>query len=415
MLNVPNKTESRGLAPTLVLALGTFAVGTDAFVVAGFLPDLAASLEVTEGAAGQSVTVFAVAYALSSPVLATVAARVPRRALLVTALVVLGLANLGSALAPSFPVLVVSRVLAAAGAAAYTPGAGAVAAVLVRPELRARALAVVVGGLTVATALGVPLGDLAGERLGWRYALGAVAVACLAVAAGVYAIMPVLPGAPRVPLRARLEVLRRPAVTAILPLTVLGMAGSYTVYAYSVPALRAVGVEGTAGMLFLYGLGAVLGNLAAGYATDRWGAHRVLPVAYLVMAVSLGLLAWMAAAGPADGTAVGPAVGAAAGVAAEPAVGTVALVGVLVLAWGASSWCQTPPQQHRLIAAAPGEAPLVVSLNSSAIYAGIGAGTLLGGLTLPSGAALTYATGAALAAAALLFALATRSAGGAPE
>ncbi|YCK37114.1 MFS transporter [Actinomadura sp. ATCC 39365] len=403
MLNVPNKTESRGLAPTLVLALGTFAVGTDAFVVAGFLPDLAASLQVTEAAAGQSVTVFAVAYAVSSPVLATVAARVPRRALLVTALVVLGLANLGSALAPSFPALVVSRVLAAAGAAAYTPGAGAVAAVLVRPELRARALAVVVGGLTVATALGVPLGDLAGERLGWRYALGAVAVACLAVAAGVYAIMPVLPGAPRVPLRTRLDVLRRPAVRAILPLTVLGMAGSYTVYAYSVPALRAVGVEGTAGMLFLYGLGAVLGNLAAGYATDRWGAHRVLPVAYLVMAVSLGLLAWTAAAGPADGTADGP-VG-----------GTAVLVGVLVLAWGASSWCQTPPQQHRLIAAAPVEAPLVVSLNSSAIYAGIGAGTLLGGLTLPSGAALTYATGAALAAVALLFALATRSAGGTSE
>ncbi|MGW2160486.1 MFS transporter [Nonomuraea sp. NPDC001699] len=390
MSNVPNETESRGLAPTLVLALGTFAVGTDAFVVAGFLPDLAASLGVTEGAAGQSVTVFAAAYAVLSPVLATVAARVPRRVLLVAALVVLGLANLGSALAPSFPVLVVTRVLAAAGAAAYTPGAGAVAAALVRPELRARALAVVVGGLTVATALGVPLGGLAGERLGWRYALGAVAVACLAVAAGVRAVMPVLPGAPPVPLRARLDVLRRPAVTAILPLTVLGMAASYTVYAYSAPALRAVGVEGTAGLLFLYGLGAVLGNLAAGYATDRWGAHRVLPAAYLVMAVSLGLLGWMAAPGALSGMPSG------------------VLVGVLVLAWGASSWCQTPPQQHRLIAAAPREAPLVVSLNSSAIYAGIGAGTLLGGLTLPSGAALTYGTGAALAAVALAYALATR-------
>ncbi|MFI9594691.1 MFS transporter [Nonomuraea sp. NPDC052265] len=397
MLNVPNKTESQGLAPMLVLALGTFAVGTDAFVVAGFLPDMAASLEVTEGAAGQSVTVFAAAYAVLSPVLATVAARVPRRALLVAALVVLGLANLGSALAPSFPVLVVTRVLAAAGAAAYTPGAGAVAATLVRPELRARALAVVVGGLTVATALGVPLGDLAGELLGWRYALGAVAVACLAVAAGVYAVMPVLPGAPPVPLRTRLNVLRRPAVTAILPLTVLGMAASYTVYAYSVPALRAVGVDGTAGMLFLYGLGAVLGNLAAGYATDRWGAHRVLPAAYLVMAVSLGLLGWTAAAGAAALPGMLPGV----------------LVGVLVLGWGASSWCQTPPQQHRLISAAPGEAPLVVSLNSSAIYAGIGAGTLLGGLTLPSGAAFTYGTGAVLAAVALVFALATRRTGGA--
>ncbi|MEV4397858.1 MFS transporter [Nonomuraea sp. NPDC049607] len=400
MSNVPNETEPRGLAPTLVLALGTFAVGTDAFVVAGFLPDLAASLGVTEGAAGQSVTVFAAAYAVLSPVLATVAARVPRRVLLVAALVVLGLANLGSALAPSFPVLVVTRVLAAAGAAAYTPGAGAVAAALVRPELRARALAVVVGGLTVATALGVPLGDLAGERLGWRYALGAVAVACLAVAAGVRAVMPVLPGAPPVPLRARLDVLRRPAVTAILPLTVLGMAASYTVYAYSAPALRAVGVEGTAGLLFLYGLGAVLGNLAAGYATDRWGAHRVLPAAYLVMAVSLGLLGWMAAPGAAapSGALSSTPSGMPSGV----------LVGVLVLAWGASSWCQTPPQQHRLIAAAPLEAPLVVSLNSSAIYAGIGAGTLLGGLTLPSGAALTYGTGAALAAVALAYALATR-------
>ncbi|NUP02394.1 MAG: MFS transporter [Nonomuraea sp.] len=387
MLDVPNKVGSRGLAPTLVLALGTFAVGTDAFVVAGFLPDLAASLHVTEGTAGQSVTVFAVAYAVLSPVLATVTARVPRRALLVTALVVLGLANLGSALAPSFPVLLVGRVVAAAGAAAYTPGAGAVAAALVRPELRGRALAVVVGGLTVATALGVPLGDLAGDRLGWRYALGIVAVACLAVAAGVAAIMPTLPGGPRVGLRTRLNVLRRPAVLTILPLTVLGMAASYTVYAYSVPALRAVGVRESAGMLFLYGLGAVLGNLAAGYATDRWGARRVLPAAYLVMSVSLGALAWMAAAGAPS------------------------LVGLLVLGWGASSWCQTPPQQHRLIAAAPGESPLVVSLNSSAIYAGIGAGTLLGGLTLPAGAALTFGVGAALAVVALAFALLTRSAG----
>lgn len=383
MSDVPN----RGLGSATVLALGTFAVGTDAFVVAGFLPDMAASLQVGEGAAGQSVTVFAAAYAVLSPVLATVTARVPRRALLVAALVVLGLANLGSALAPSFPVMVVSRVVAAAGAAAYTPGAGAVAAALVRPELRARALAVVVGGLTVATALGVPLGDLAGDRLGWRYALGIVAVACLAVAAGVRAIMPALPGGPRVGLRTRLNVLRRPAVLAILPLTVLGMGASYTVYAYSVPALRAVGVGETAGMLFLYGLGAVAGNLAAGYATDRWGARRVLPFAYLVMCVSLGLLAWTAATG-----------------APSP-------VGLLVLGWGASSWCQTPPQQHRLIAAAPRESPLVVSLNSSAIYAGIGAGTLLGGLTLPSGAALTYGTGAALAAVALAYALLTRSAG----
>ncbi|NUR91732.1 MAG: MFS transporter, partial [Nonomuraea sp.] len=87
------------------LALGTFAVGTDAFVVAGFLPAMAADLGVSPAAAGQSVTVFAVAYAAGSPILATLTARLPRRTLLVAALAVLGLANLGSALAPSLAVL----------------------------------------------------------------------------------------------------------------------------------------------------------------------------------------------------------------------------------------------------------------------------------------------------------------------
>ena len=101
----PGKPEAenpprRGRSSTIVLAAGTFAVGTDAFVVTGFLPEMARTLDVSPQAAGQSVTVFAVAYAVLSPVLATLTARVPRRVLLVCALVVLGLANIGSALAP---------------------------------------------------------------------------------------------------------------------------------------------------------------------------------------------------------------------------------------------------------------------------------------------------------------------------
>ncbi|MGW0856598.1 MFS transporter [Streptomyces sp. NPDC002690] len=372
-----------GLSSTLVLALGTFAVGTDAFVVAGFLPSMAEDLHVSTAAAGQSITVFAAAYAVLSPVLATATARLPRRALLVGALITLGLANLCSALAPNLAVLIISRVVAAAGAAAYTPSAGAVSAALVRPEFRARALAVVIGGLTVATALGVPLGNLASHWLGWRTALGIVAGLCVLIAAGVRLIMPALPGNVRVPLRTRLAVLRRPAVLAVLPLTVFGMGASYTAYAYSVPVLRAVRVPDSTDlwMLFLYGLGAVLGNLASGYATDRWGSVRVLTVGYIGMVLALGLLTWVAASH----------------------VSLVLLVGVLVLLWGASSWCQTPAQQHRLIEVAPQEAPLVVSLNSSSIYLGIGLGTVLGGIALPHGATTVYGLGAVLAVVALLF------------
>ncbi|MDT0317074.1 MFS transporter [Streptomyces millisiae] len=380
-------TGPNGLSRTLILALGTFAVGTDAFVLAGFLPDLAAELDVPTATAGWAVTAFAAAYALGSPLLATATARVPRRALLVTALIVLGVANLASAVATTFWLLLATRVLAAVGAAAFTPNAGAVASALVRPEARARALAVVVGGLTIATALGVPLSDVLGEWLGWRSALAAVAALCLLAAAGVAAWVPSVPAGPRIPLAARLSVLRNRTVAATLPLTTLGMAAAYVVYAYAVPAFEALGIapSSTAWVLALYGVGAVGGSLSSGYVTDRWGATRLLTVGYLVMAAALAIM------------------GALAATHAQVA----SLAGPLAAAWGAASWCQTPAQQHRLIEAAPQEAGLVVALNASCIYLGIGAGTLLGGIAIGRGAGTMYFLGAALAAASVVYLRAT--------
>ncbi|WP_243740963.1 MFS transporter [Streptomyces sp. 8K308] len=234
-------------------------MGTDAFVLAGFLPDLAAELDVSTATAGTAVTAFAAAYALGSPLLATATARVARRALLVTALIVLGVANLASAVAATFWLLLATRILPAVGAAALTPNAGAVASAMVRPEARARALAVVVGGLTIATALGVPLSDVLGQWLGWRSALAAVAALRLLAAAGVAAWVPFVPAGPRIPLATRLSVLRNRTVAATLPLTVLGMGAAHVVYAYAVPAFEALGVgaSSTAWVLALYGVGAV--------------------------------------------------------------------------------------------------------------------------------------------------------------
>ncbi|MFI6456971.1 MFS transporter [Streptosporangium amethystogenes] len=360
-----------------LLAMGTFAVGTDAFVVAGFLPQLADELGVSVEAAGQSVTVFAVAYAALSPVLATVTARVPRRRLLVLALCVLAVANLGSALAPTFAVLMASRVVAAVGAAAFTPNAGAVASTLVDPARRARALAVVVSGLTIATAIGVPLGGLASHAMGWRTALALVAALCVVVAAGSGMLLPMVPGGPPVRLRERLAVLRNRAAQVVLPVTVLGMAAAYTAYAYAGPAFGSVGVpsEHLAWMLFLYGLGAILGAQGSGHLTDRVGAVRTLTVGYAVMTATLLTL----------------------GVLAMSGVELTVVVAVLAVAWGASSWCQTPPQQHRLIGAAPEHAPLVIALNSSAIYAGIGIGTLIGAVVGASEPSWLFFSGAILA------------------
>src|SRR5690606_42091809 len=123
-----------GMGAIAILALGTFAVGTDAFIVAAFLPMMASDLAVTPAVAGHSVTAFALAYAILAPLIATATAPAPRRALLVLALLLLGAANLGSALATSMPSLIATRIVSAAAASAYTSNPGTVAAVLARPD-----------------------------------------------------------------------------------------------------------------------------------------------------------------------------------------------------------------------------------------------------------------------------------------
>ncbi|WP_198951305.1 MFS transporter [Pigmentiphaga sp. NML080357] len=381
--SIPAQAPARGLGSIAILALGTFAVGTDAFIVSGFLPSIAHALQSSNSLAGLSVTVFATTYALLAPVLATLTAPWPRNRVLVWALAILAAANLASALAPDIWILLASRALAAMGAAAYTPTATAAAGSLVRPELRGRAFSMVTGGLTVATALGVPLGNLVSQWLGWRAALGMVAALSALAGAGVFLIMPPMPGQPRAPLRARLAVLRRPAVAWVLPLTLIGMTACYIVYAYSVPALQALGVadERMGLMLLCYGIGAVLGNLLAGYGADRWGPARMSVAAYVVMAATFGLMSWLAAAGGGPGF----------------------VVGLLVLAWGFSSWGQTPPQQLRLTNAAPQEAPLVMALNASCIYFGIGLGTALGAALLVHGMVVGFGISALAAAGALGF------------
>ena len=377
-----------GLSSTFVLALGTFAVGTDAFIVSAFLPAMAESIQVSIAMAGLSVISFTLAYAIFSPIIAALTSAVPRRQLLITATLILAIANVGSALAPALWILIATRIVAAAAAATYTPSAGAVAAALVRPELKARALAVVIGGLTSATALGVPLGRIASTSMSWRMSLLFVAVIAVAAAIGIMISMPAMAGNPPVSLTRRLSVLRRPGVMTILPLTVLGMAACYAPQAFTVQVLRAVSIPDNAVPLMLacYGIGAVVGNFASGAATDRWNAKAVLWCAYLVMLATLASLTWLSrVAGP------------------EWPV----IVALLMFTWGASSWAQGPAQQARLIAVAPTEAPLVIALNASAIYFGFAIGSTIGSLAIDVGVTALLGTAAALSVLALAYAIIT--------
>ncbi len=347
---------------TSVLAFGAFGVGTSGYVVAGLLPALTGELHVTATAAAQLVTAFAVAYALGSPLFAALTGRWERRTLLVASLVVTAAGNLFAALAPGYGSLLVARVVTAVGAAVFTPAASAVAAELTTPERRGRAVALVFGGLTVALIFGVPLGSLISQHLGYRPAFAFVAAFSLASALAVRLALPEVAPPPPVSLAERFAAGRDPRVIAMLATTVLGCLAAFMVYTLVTPLLKATaGVGGTTitVLLFCYGVGGAVGNFVGGRATDRWGARLPLLIVLVGFAAVMAVL-------PVTARTVG---GAA----------------ITLFVWGFFNWAFSPPVQHRLIELAPGHAGLVLSLNASAIYLGVGLSGVAGGLVLGSG------------------------------
>ena len=345
--------RSRAVAP---LGIGAFAIGTDLFVVAGVLPDLAADLGVTVGTAGLTVTVFALAYATGAPVLGALLAARPMRQVLIGSLVLFALCNVVSALAPSIAVLLVARVRGALAASVYIPAAGSAAVASAPASRRGRALGVVLAGSAVATVLGAPLGVLLASHLSWRAAFGLVAVLAAATVLGLLQHSGVGSDPPtRSTLSGRLRPMRSPAVVGTLAVTFLVMAGSNSVYTY-LAVLLGTGPVGLGMLIAAFGLAGIVGTWWGGTAADRHGSG---PVALLAVAVLV------------TGFAMLPLV-------ATTAAGTL----TIVVGWGMAAWGFVSAQQHRMIGVGSGPAPLLLALNSSAIHLGFAAGALLGGLVV---------------------------------
>lgn len=349
------------------LALGTFAIGTDGFVVAGVLPALARDMHARVGQAGLIVTAFALVYGLTAPVLTAVLSRTGRRTVLVGGMAVLSAANLGAAMAPSERWLLAARVVAAIGAAMYSPIALATAVQLSPPAERGRAVSRVLAGMTVSLVVGVPLGALFGSLAGWRWTFCFVSALSALAGLGIASLVPAVPPPVTSSLGARLRLLRRPAVVANLAATLLWITGAFTAYTFIVPLLQAAtGWRGPpiSTLLLAYGAAAFAGNAAGGHAADRLGARRSIMSALVSLVASLGTVGLAARIGPPAGIPV---------------------VIVALLAWAAAGWSLTPAQSHRLVALTPDAGAEVLSLNTSAVYFGIAAGAAVGGQVLAHG------------------------------
>lgn len=366
----------------LVLAIGMFALGTDSYVVAGVLPEIARAFDVSVGAAGQMTTVYSVTFALLSPTIAAIAASVPRKNLLLAGAATFVISNLATAIAPTFAVALLTRAFAGLGAAMFSPTATGSAAILVTAERRGFALSVVVAGLTLSTALGSPAGAVIGGLGDWRWTMVFVAALGTVAGLGVLTFLTEVPLTPAVSLGKRLAPLADVRVGLTLATTFLGLTGIFTVYTYFAVAFdRAIGGNAVVlgALLVLWGAAGTFANLASGRLIDRIGSRKVILAMLAVLAIDSALIPWTSAQ---LWTAV-------------PAI----------LIWGASGWGLLVPQQHRLVSLAPSIAPILLGLNTAGSFFGISAAGIVGAMGIQIvGEHNLGLVGAGLAAAAFLVA-----------
>ncbi|MEV6874255.1 MFS transporter [Amycolatopsis sp. NPDC051128] len=343
------------------LALGAFGIGLTEFVVVGLLGPLGEDLDVSIPTAGLLVTGYAAAVAIGAPIMTAAGTRLPRKTMLTVLMSLFIAGNVLAAIAPGYGVLMAGRVVSALCHGAFMGIGPVMAASLVAPERRSRAIALMMTGLTLSTVVGVPFGTALGQRLGWRSAFWAIALIGAAALATIAAFVPARPNDTGGGLRGELAVFRRLQVWLVLTVTTLGWGAAYAAITFLEPILtRVAGFDASAvpWLLLLFGVGLTGGNLLGGRLADR----ALTPTLYgTILAATTALVVFAFAAHQ-----------------QVPAV-------IMVFVLGAASFAMVPVFQTRVMDAAKDAPSLASSSNASAFNFGIALSAWLGGLAIDGG------------------------------
>lgn len=357
------------------LMLGAFALGLDAFVLAGLLPGMALGLHTSQALVGLGVAIFTASYAISAPLLASVAGGASTRKALLAGLGLFTLGNIATSAAPSLGVLLASRLIAGIGAGFYSPMAAACAANMVPSQQRGRALGLVLAGLSMGTAFGVPVGLLVEDYFSWRWTI------CLIVLLGMTAILGVasrtegFPIMPVISWQERLQALIDPFTRATLGVTLWAGVASLGLYTYLAEIAAGHRMASlTHAFIWLWGLGGMVGALLIGRVIDRYlPPARATNTILLMLGMGFILVGW--------------------GLRIE--------VGLGCFLWGMAGWASVPPQQHALLTHNSKTAAAAIAWNSSANYLGGAIGAALGSLLLASHLPVYWLPAGALGATAI--------------
>ncbi len=286
-------SERRMLRAILALGVGGFAIGTGEFVIMGLLPEVARNIGVSIPQAGHAISAYAMGVVIGAPVLAVAAAGWGRRNLLMALMLAFAIGNFASAAAPGYGSLLLLRFVSGFPHGTFFGVAALVAATLAPPGRRARAVGLVMLGLTGATLAGVPIAAWLGQVFGWRAAFVFVAVIALAAVGMIWRDVPnLLPTHGASPLR-ELGALKRKQVWLTLGIGAIGFGGMFAVFSYIKPTLTEVAgmsIEHVPLVLALFGVGMVLGNLVGSRLADK---HLMRTIGGVIVYSAVVLLAFV--------------------------------------------------------------------------------------------------------------------------
>lgn len=345
------------LIPTLAAA--NFAVGVGSFITIGVISPMSADLNMTTAEAGFVMTIYAIAYAIGSPLMVAATGSWARRSVLGGGLLLMALSSVISALAETPDILFISRAIAALGGGVITPVVAGVAAANSPPEKRGSAMAMTFFGLSFAQVLGMPACAWIGYTYGWEMSFWAATGLALAAAVLVFAVIPIKTAFQVNSLSTLVTALGDlKSVFAIL-LTSTMMGGMYIVFTYIAPIIEqgmGFGRDGVSLFLMVFGIGGIVGSLVGGKMVDRFGPARCIVVIIATQVLFQPVFSLL-----------------------PMPVWLFFTVGIIGAAFG---WAFMVPQQMRLIAMAPGRQPVTLALNAAAIYLGASIGSAIGAVVV---------------------------------
>lgn len=342
----------------LILALGMFSLGMDTYIVAGLIPEMSRSLNQSSTAIGQGVTIFTLVFAISAPLFSIFLAKINVKQTLIFALIIFIFANIMTSLAVNLPIYLLARAIAGLGAGIFSPMAVSTGSQLVENKNRGKALATVVGGLSIGTVIGVPLGIQISNLSSWRVTLLFIVListlTCVLIAIHFRAIFAPTPPS----IKERFKLFIHPHIIRIMTVTVCAAIASLGLYTYLSKIVEHYqSIYSLTTYLMLWGIGGLIGSFSIGFIIDMFKFTNLIVLSIMILLLFSFILLPISIHTPIASC-------------------------LPFLLWGAMGWATQAPQQHILIKNYKSYGETAVALNSSVNYLGSSIGSALCGSLL---------------------------------